>query len=55
MSDQQPTPEQIVGAYISACRPPINATTTDVAHAISAWNEIVAKLEDADKKQEQKQ
>jgi hypothetical protein len=45
MTPNKPTPQDIVGAYLSACRPPINATSADVADVINAWNAVVAQLQ----------
>lgn len=39
----QPTQFEIVGSYLANCRPPVDASTSQVSAVIQAWNEIVAK------------
>lgn len=39
-----------VAAYLSNCRPPINASTAESASAIAAWNEIVKHLKSIEDK-----
>jgi hypothetical protein len=46
----QPTAQEIVQAYLQSCRPPINASTSDVVTLVEAWNAIVAQLAAAEPK-----
>ena len=49
MTDQKPHPIDIVGNYLNACRPPVDANTAQVAAVIAAWNEIAKRIIDIDK------
>lgn len=49
MTDPKPNPIDIVGSFLNACRPPVDANTMQVAAVIAAWNEIAKRLIDLDK------
>ena len=41
----QPTPVEIVANYLANCRPPVDASTAQIAAVLQAWNELAAKLQ----------
>lgn len=51
MTDEQKKSIDTVGQYLNACRPPVNASTSDVAAVIAAWNALVQPMIDAEKPQ----